>query len=511
MANLKNITDLPMAESAEGINLIVNDNGSAKQIAASAVGGAQGVQADWSIEDESNPAFIKNRTHWAKVVFEEVLPLTTFQAEDYDEYWYGFVVNDIELISGCEYVISWNGKEYTCISSTVLKYGIERIVLGNIDWFLGSGDNGLPFILTSAQGTSGDCVVIKALDESVPTITISGTFEKIHKLDNKYLNIINSNIENGSVTGSIRTIYSTKEDENYKIGDFAFAEGHNTKASGQFSHAEGRDTTASGSNSHAEGNYTTAAGAYSHAEGSFSVASGDRSHAEGDSTTASNRYSHAEGGYSVASGESSHAEGNNTTASGNSSHAEGRGTTASGYSSHAEGYGTIASGKDQHVQGRYNKYTPFVEQVEGTRGLSIYLPTDIIMASNNYSFNDVTGEYELSGAEKISIDNISNYTYIQLSSKKIIYSNVSITSQRSDYASGTGTLHSSIESENDYAHIVGNGTYDSRSNAHTLDWDGNAWFAGNIEGTAMIISSQNGTRFAIKVSDDGTLSAEAVQ
>lgn len=38
MANLKNIVDLPVAESAEGLNLIVNDNGSAKQIAASEVG-----------------------------------------------------------------------------------------------------------------------------------------------------------------------------------------------------------------------------------------------------------------------------------------------------------------------------------------------------------------------------------------------------------------------------------------------------------------------------------------
>ena len=38
MANLKNITDVPVVESAEGLNLIVNDNGVAKQIAASAVG-----------------------------------------------------------------------------------------------------------------------------------------------------------------------------------------------------------------------------------------------------------------------------------------------------------------------------------------------------------------------------------------------------------------------------------------------------------------------------------------
>ena len=32
-----------------------------------------------------------------------------------------------------------------------------------------------------------------------------------------------------------------------------------------------------------------------------------------------------------------------------------------------------------------------------------------------------------------------------------------------------------------YAHIVGNGTAeDARSNAHTLDWSGNAWFAGKV-------------------------------
>lgn len=32
----------------------------------------------------------------------------------------------------------------------------------------------------------------------------------------------------------------------------------------------------------------------------------------------------------------------------------------------------------------------------------------------------------------------------------------------------------------EYSHIVGNGYTDNRSNAHTLDWDGNAWFAGDV-------------------------------
>lgn len=44
-----------------------------------------------------------------------------------------------------------------------------------------------------------------------------------------------------------------------------------------------------------------------------------------------------------------------------------------------------------------------------------------------------------------------------------------------------------IEDNDDrYAHVVGNGYYDNdmeeycRSNAHTLDWEGNGWFAGSV-------------------------------
>ena len=67
-----------------------------------------------------------------------------------------------------------------------------------------------------------------------------------------------------------------------------------------------------------------------------------------------------------------------------------------------------------------------------------------------------------------------------------------------------------LDSAGKYAHIVGNGDNITRSNAHTLDWDGNAWFAGSVEGTALILKSPNGTRFRITVSDDGVLAAAAV-
>lgn len=37
------------------------------------------------------------------------------------------------------------------------------------------------------------------------------------------------------------------------------------------------------------------------------------------------------------------------------------------------------------------------------------------------------------------------------------------------------------DADSRYAHIVGNGKdYNNRSNAHTLDWGGNAWFAGDV-------------------------------
>ena len=52
--------------------------------------------------------------------------------------------------------------------------------------------------------------------------------------------------------------FSLNRKDNTDIGDYSFAEGYSTEASGENSHAEGYYTTASGSRSHAEGYYTTA-------------------------------------------------------------------------------------------------------------------------------------------------------------------------------------------------------------------------------------------------------------
>jgi hypothetical protein len=50
------------------------------------------------------------------------------------------------------------------------------------------------------------------------------------------------------------------------------------------------------------------------------------------------------------------------------------------------------------------------------------------------------------------------------------------------------------DTADEFIHIAGNGTFDERSNAYTLDWNGNAWFAGDV-----YISSTSGTN-----KDDGS-------
>jgi hypothetical protein len=174
---------------------------------------------------------------------------------------------------------------------------------------------------------------------------------------------------------------------------------------------------ASGDYSHAEGYVTTASGRSSHSEGENTIASGDYTHTEGYETEASYEGAHAEGEKTVSSGIASHAEGYKTVASGYFAHAEGDETTASGSSSHAEGSETKAIGSHSHAEGYGTTASSFTQHVQG-----------------RYNIADNNGGQE-----------------------------------------GYGT----------YAHIVGNGTGDGgwgtfRSNAHTLDWEGNAWYAGDV-------------------------------
>lgn len=110
---------------------------------------------------------------------------------------------------------------------------------------------------------------------------------------------------------------------------------------------------------------------------------------------------------------------NKYTVIGDYSTALGDNTVASEHASHAEGYETMAKGKGAHAEGGNTKASGYFSHAEGYHTTAIG------------EYQHVQGKYN-------------------------------------------------IADTNNYAHIVGNGSEDALSNAHTLDWEGNAWFAGNV-------------------------------
>lgn len=139
-------------------------------------------------------------------------------------------------------------------------------------------------------------------------------------------------------------------------------------------------------------------------------------------------YSFAIGKSTIVQGKGGFAEGNETLSQGNYSHAEGEFTSAVGYSSHSEGRSTIAEENYSHAEG---------------------------------SLTEARGE--ASHAEGYG----------------------TVASRIGSHAEGQYNV---IDEAHNCIHIVGNGKMVEedgeinifRSNAHTIDKDGNAWFSGDI-------------------------------
>lgn len=251
------------------------------------------------------------------------------------------------------------------------------------------------------------------------------------------------------------------------IGDYAHTEGRNTIAN-YAGHAEGVDTKALNQYAHAEGYKTQALAIASHAEGANTIVTGQRAHAEGTSTQAKGNNSHAEGSYTISEGSNSHSEGGSlnentpTVAKGDYSHAEGQGTQAIGLATHSEGRNSIAKGNYSHAEGRDNQANGANSHVEGN--------------TCQTGPNADNAHAEGHGTKALGVASHSEGWGTQA---------------YCDYQHAQGRWNI-IDTKNRYAHIVGNGNVDrtdpsnpitTRSNAHTLDWDGNAWFAGTITAT----------------------------
>jgi hypothetical protein len=305
-------------------------------------------------------------------------------------------------------------------------------------------------------------------------------------------------------------------------GTYSHAEGKSTRATGASAHTEGEETIATNSYAHAEGYSTEAKGISSHAEGYDTAATGWASHAEGLETIATRDGSHAEGNSTEATGMYSHAEGNNSVATASGAHAEGNSTEATAIYSHAEGDQTDATAQGAHAEGYLARATAFAAHAEGgsTEANASYAHAEGYKSKALGYSSHAEGNSEVS--EGASYGHAEGQGCKVTAKQAHAEGNDAKATAWASHAEGIGTIASgaaqhvqgkyNVVSDN-YAHIVGNGSGnadDKRKNIHTIDWNGNAWFAGEVEGTALILKSPGGKRFKITVSDAGAISATAI-
>ena len=215
----------------------------------------------------------------------------------------------------------------------------------------------------------------------------------------------------------------------------------------------------------------TTVGTNSVALGMGNEASGMFSFSENLQTTASGLGAHAEGISTVASGSGSHAEGTSNSAVGNCAHAEGNYTTASGMRSHTEGWNNTAVADDSHVGGKFSvtdSYSNWPEWV----------------ANTSYAVGD-----------KVKVTTtVENTTTVVGYICKTSNNDASFT--KSNWNQDTNY---------NFAEIIGNGIdTNTRSNARTLDWDGNEYLAGDL-----YVNCNNDSTGGNKVATEAGLSAKA--
>lgn len=132
-----------------------------------------------------------------------------------------------------------------------------------------------------------------------------------------------------------------------------------------------------------------------------------------------------------------------------------------------------------------------LKQVEAKYLNNKYLKKDVAIQNSlsigtRISGNNI-GQYSFTNGERITASGIASHAEGQHTKASGDYSHAegynTISSSENQHVQGKYNIE---DKDNKYAHIVGNGSNNStRSNAHTLDWNGNAWFAGKVtqEGT----------------------------
>lgn len=148
------------------------------------------------------------------------------------------------------------------------------------------------------------------------------------------------------------------------------------------------------------------------------------------------------------------------------------------------GLNTIATYKAQHVTGMYNVADKAYE-LYYVNWLNAPSPRPICCISEEYHFDPITRIIELvNPTYMVEYDDIpTGYYFFEYSGTEPTFSvgQVFMKIYNGGYKIFRTRITNNAATIGKYAHMIGNGTSDTeRSNAHTLDWEGNAWYSGDI-------------------------------
>lgn len=161
-----------------------------------------GVQPDWNQNDETQPDYVKNRTHWSEkdevlwevsgVIFENLSVVCTEGSfsGSYEEGigWIMLEWGGIPVEAGKTYRVIWDGVDYVC-TVKVDEYGEAYI-----------GGTGTPFWMHRVGFGVNDSPGSGTVTH---TLTMYEEIEEVHKLDVKYLPEFVINVECSGNDGSI--------------------------------------------------------------------------------------------------------------------------------------------------------------------------------------------------------------------------------------------------------------------------------------------------------------------
>ena len=250
---------------------------------------------DWSVNDEAQPGYVKNRTHWKETGYEERLAEQTFElvAGEYFEY-FPDAGNGEFVVYGEDVSVVWDGIRYPCRVNNSVEVGgtLSGLHIGNPTVYRESAtDSGEPFCLVWISGAN--VLLIIAATSGTHTVAIDRESTSYKKMAFEYLP--NSNIMNGSGEFSICTRDGMSTDR--ATGSGAIALG--PAASATELYAMALNGTASGVGSVAICQNSIASGATSVSIGSSSESRGRGACAVGFYTIATAEGQCAVGKYNV--------------------------------------------------------------------------------------------------------------------------------------------------------------------------------------------------------------------